>query len=590
MKLSKRLMTLMLAGMMSFGMVACGGGGSTDDGTSSGGTTSEAPGSSDSGSGSGSGSSNPYKLKVYSFSGGYGEAWINALTERYKKERAGDTIVIDGKTYDGVDFSITKEKQIMTQMMNSGEQYDVWFQEQVYYNQILETGNIFRDMTDVLTEENPYEPGVTIESKMSDYQKEYYLRDGKYYGIPHYAGYIGIAYNKALFEDGGWYFKDGYTAEEFAKLNCFAEDSGDVKSKGPDGLLGTEDDGLPTTYDEFFALCEAISDTCSPIGWAGKYRQEYINWFMTAMTANYEGLEQMSLNYSFDGVAKNLISVDAAGNVTDLPDLTINGPENGYELAKQAGKYYALKFMERILDEGYQTDGSTATMYEQTTAQKDFVWSDGSNDEDFAMLIDGCWWEMEANREFESITQLIGENYRDNFGWLPLPMATQAGADDRAVKLSAGQKGYTLADTHNSLAFIGKQVSNDVYALAKDFLQFANTDESLAEFSMITDTTKALNYTMTPAQKAEMSAYGRSLMTMQENAEIVYTFSKNIFYRANEATFSEHKMSFATNYKENGVDIKIAVDEFVLDKSTEDYFTGLYNYRKKVWNSGVLVK
>ena len=50
MKLSKRLMTLMLAGMMSFGMVACGGGGSTDDGTSSGGTTSEAPGSSDSGS------------------------------------------------------------------------------------------------------------------------------------------------------------------------------------------------------------------------------------------------------------------------------------------------------------------------------------------------------------------------------------------------------------------------------------------------------------------------------------------------------------------------------------------------------------
>jgi hypothetical protein len=51
--------------------------------------------------------------------------------------------------------------------------------------------------------------------------------------------------------------------------------------------------------------------------------------------------------------------------------------------------------------------------------------------------------------------------------------------------------------------------------------------------------------------------------------------------------------TFATdlgNYKENGVDIKIAVDEFVLGKSTEDYFTGLYNYRKKVWNSGALVK
>ena len=95
----KKIWSLLLALTMGISMVACGGGGSTDDGTSSGGTTSEAPGSSDSGSGSGNVSSNPYKLKVYSFSGGYGEAWINALTERYKKERAGDTIVIDGKTY-----------------------------------------------------------------------------------------------------------------------------------------------------------------------------------------------------------------------------------------------------------------------------------------------------------------------------------------------------------------------------------------------------------------------------------------------------------------------------------------------------------
>lgn len=582
MKFGKRLMVLMLAGLMSFGAAACGGGGgnsgwgdmSGDAGNS---TTSEKEEVIE-------GVTNPYKMKMFSFTGGYGEEWLNALTTRYKKARAGKKFTVDGREYDGVDFEITKEKTIMTQMMTSGVQYDVWFQEQVYYNQILENGNIFKDMTDVLTSENPYDGGKTIESKMSDYQKEYYERDGKYYGIPHYAGYVGIAYNKALFEKFNWYFKDGYTAEEFANLVCFVESSTQTKTKGPDGMANTEDDGLPTTYDEFFALCELISGKCKPITWSGKYRQEYINWFMTALTANYEGLDQMSLNYSFDGTAKNLISVDKDGNVTELDDIKIT-KDNGYDLAKQAGKYYALKFLSTIIENDYQTEGATDTVYEQTTAQEDFVLSDGTQTTDSAMLVEGCWWEMEAASTFNKLQQQTGKNYKDNFAWMPLPMANKAGADDRAAKLSAGQNGYTLTDTHNSLAFIGKHVSDDVYALAKDFLQFAYTDESLAEFSIITDTTKALNYTMTPDQKAKMSAYGRSLMDMQEKSDIVYTFSKNTFYQANEASFSQYKTAFATKYTADTPFVSITVDEFRLKKTAEAYFSGLHIYKQDIWKT-----
>ena len=579
MKIGKKLMVLVLAGLMSFSTVACMGVGSTSTG---GGNTSV-------GGGSASeenipGVTNPYKLKVFSFTGGYGEEWLNSLVSRYKRARAGKEFTIDGKTYDGVDFELTKEKTVMTNMMNSGNKFDVWFQEQVYYNQILNNGNIFHDMTDVLTSENPYEPGKTIESKMSDYQKDYYMRDGKYYGIPHHAGYFGIAYNKVMFEEYDWFFKDGYTAAEFASLECFVESESDVKSKGPDGKANTADDGLPTTYDEFFALCALIKDRCEPITWSGKHRQEYMNWFMTALTANYEGLEQMSLNYSFDGTATNLIEVDANGNITELADVEIN-KDNGYELAKQAGKYYALKFLHEIINNRYTADGATSVMYEQLQAQEDFVLSDGSDAKDAAMLVDGCWWEMEADRTFKEIEIREGVDVRDDFGWLPLPMPTQAGADDRAAKLSAGQKGYTLADTHNSLAFIGKHVSDDLYALCKDFLQFANTDESLAEFTMITDTTKALNYTMSAEQKAEMSEYGRSLMEMQENANIVYTFSKNTFYQANEATFSQYKTSYSSKYSDKDASVAIAIDEFRKNISAEKYFTGLYLYQQDVWRT-----
>ena len=568
----KKLMVLLLAGMMSFGAIACGdkGGWGDDDASTS--SVEEVI----------EGVTNPYKLTMFNFTGGYGEEWLNTLVTRYKKERAGKVFTVDGKEYDGVDFEIAKEKTTMTTMMNSNLHYDIWFQEQVYYNAILESGKFFTDMTDVLTAENPYDNGKTIESKMSEYQKEYYQRDGKYYGIPHYAGYVGIAYNKAMFEKNNWYFKKDYTAEEFADIECFIEEATDAKTAGPDGLYNTADDGLPTTYDEFFALCEMISNKCYPITWAGKHEDDYLNWFKTALTANYEGLDQMSLNYSFDGTATNLISVDADGNITELADLAID-KDNGYELAKQAGKYYALKFMEKLINGDFTSDDANDGTCSQIRAQENFVRSDGSKQIHSAMLIDGCWWEMEADKTFNRLQQSTKVDYRENFAWMPLPMPTQAGAADRAAKLSAKEKGFTLTDTHNSLAFIGKDVSADVYKLAKDFLLFAYSDESLAEFSMITDTTKALNYTMTEGQKAQMSAYGKSLMEMQEKANIVYTFSKNAFYKANEGTFSQYKSNYGSKYTADTESVLVAVDEFRNSITAETYFTGLYLYQQQVW-------
>ena len=574
-KTVNKLLVCLLAGMMCIGSAACGGG--TTGGTQNSGSDVNEPIA---------GVTNPYKMSVYSFTGGYGEEWLNALAARYRKARAGKEFTINGVTYDGVDFSFAKEKETMSSMKNSGNHYDVWFQEQVYYNELVED-DIFHDMTDVLTSDNPYESGKTLESKMSEYQKEYYKRDtdgdgvkDTYYGIPHYAGYVGIAYNKAMFEKYNWYFKKDYTANEFAALECFAEAAGDVKSAGPDGVENTDDDGLPTTYDEFFALCEVIKEKCKPISWTGKHKQSYINWFLTALTANYEGLDQMLLNYSFNGTAKNLIEVDVNGQITELEDVMIHS-ENGYELAKQAGKYYALKFVKTILENDYQTPGSIGTTYEQTTAQEDFVSSDGTKATHNAMLVDGVWWEMEAKQTFDTLKDMTGVDYRDEFAWLPLPMPTQAGADDRAQKLSTGKNGYVLTDTHNSLAFIDATVSDDVYALAKDFIQFAYTDESLAEFSIITDTTKALSYTMTAEQKAQMSAFGRSLMDMQEKSDIVYTFSQSAFYQANEASFSEYNNTFASKYTADSQSVNVVVDELRME-TAETYFSGLYLYNKDV--------
>ena len=412
-----------------------------------------------------------------------------------------------------------------------------------------------------------------------------------YYGIPHYAGYVGIIYNKNMFEKNGWYFAKDYSKEDLenALSFCFTDNLTN-RTPGPDGKSGTDDDGLPTTYEEFYALCEYIASNYKPLSWTGKYRAEYLNWFITALVANHEGLGQMQLNYSFNGTAENLVSVDNSGTVTPIADTPIDAVNNGYDLAKQAGKYYALSFMEKIADEGWYTDGSIVDTYEQTNAQRDFVRGTSNEKDRAAMLIDGVWWEMEADTYFDEIQQTLGRNDKDRYGWMPLPCATEELAQVRATALQNGENGYTLMDTHNSLAFLSHRIDAETKKIAVDFLQFAYTDESLAEFSKITDTTKAIKYTMSNEDKAQMSGFGRSLVSMKEKSDLVYGFSKTAFYQLNEETFTDYRNMYSARYTMGSTPVKIAFDEFRKGKSAKDYFDGLYNYQKSLWNDGVIVK
>ena len=578
----KKIVVGALALMTCFSAVACGGGGS-DDSNGPVDVNQQL------------GVTNPYELKVFNFGGGYGREWLDTLITRYKKERAKKEFVVDGVTYDGVDFNVESEKVMMENIVQNGVPYDIVFEEQVLYNKFVRKGGVFSPMTEVLTRENPYELGTTLESKLSAQQQAFYKvdtdNDGEgdtYYGIPHYAGYVGIVYNKHMFTTNGWYFMKDYDKNdlETAAMYCLTSDMNN-RTPGPDGIPGNDDDGLPTTYEEFYALCGVIAQNYTPLTWAGKYRQEYLSWFMTALTANYEGLEQMSLNYDFDGTAKNLISVDANGTVTPLADVDINGAENGYELAKQAGKYYALSFLETIADKNWYTAGSKDDNYEQTNAQRDFVRGVENTKDRAAMLIEGVWWEMEADGIFDEIQQSLGRNDKDRYGWMPLPCATEEQAQARAAAAKAGQNAYTLVDTHNSLAFLGPKISDAAKEIAIDFLQFAYTDESLAEFSIITDTTKAVQYKMDSNDLGKMSGFGRSLVAMKENSDIVYSYSNKPFYQLNEEIFVNYKELYFARYTMNSTPVKIAFDEFRSGKSAKEYFDGLYNQQVTIWNTDI---
>ena len=568
----KKLLLGALSLIMALGCtVACGG--NNNGGTSDGGSASEKP----------SGVTNPYALKVFNFNGGYGSEWLSTLEKRYEAEKAGKTITIDGKTYDGIDVQIDAVKKVMKEMAGTYNfaTNHVYFHEDVWYTTYLRNGNTFAEMTEALTTDNPYEPGTTLESKLSAEQKAYFNVDGKYYGIPHYAGYVGVNYDIDLFEEKGYYLKDGYSynGDTATLAACFTNVAAE-KTAGPDGKKGTDDDGLPATYDEFFMLCGWITQNGdTPITWDNGNRQKYLNWFISSLAASYEGLEQTNLNYTFSGMAKNLVSVANDGTVTKLPETEISS-ENGYELAQQAGKYYGLTFIEQLAKNDWYYSPAGLT---NTDAQDKFI--QGIGETYVAMLMDGVWWENEADSTFTS-EELAGMPSRKdrNYGFMPLPAATNEKATERANALNAGKNGYTLLDTHNSLCFIGKGLSEDARKLAIDFIQFAYTDNSLAEFSITTDTTKALKYTMSDADKAKMSAYGRSIINMQERADVVYSFSREKFYQDNEASLADYDAAFRAEV--DGNTVSVPLDSFVGGKSVKTYFDGLYTYRKNtLWNS-----
>ena len=72
-------------------------------------------------------------------------------------------------------------------------------------------------------------------------------------------------------------------------------------------------------------------------------------------------------------------------------------------------------------------------------------------------------------------------------------------------------------------------------------------------------------------------------MEMQENAEIVYTFSKADFYRNNETALMDYKTAYIATI--GGKDKIIPADEFKGGKTNaSQYFKGYQTRQKFFWD------
>ena len=566
-KNAKRVLALLLALVMSVSLAACGGGGSQVDGGNDDTVDTERT-----------------QLYVFNFAGGYGVEWLKLLKERYE-ELHKDDVYEEGKK--GIQIIINNEKKLATeledQILNNRD--EVYFTESAYYYSLLNKG-VLGEITEAVTGDMASygDPaGTTLLDKMYDEQKAYLgvEKDGqtKYYAFPHYASYTSLMYNVDLFEKEKYYFAkdvvDPQTAEDY-----FIVRSTDEKSAGPDGEYGTADDGLPATFEEFFILCDYIAaNGQTPVNWNGSHRDTYLGNLMQAIVANVEGLEQTMLNFTMNGVAENLGTATAGGFTADAEPTTITAA-NGYEMLRSKGRYYALSFVNKLVgNAAYYNELGFNSAYSHMNAQEDFLYAgnDGGQTAPIAMLVEGSWWENEAESTYKDMVDAMGDSFSQEnrkFAVMPLP------------KISAEETGKnTLCENSYSLCFMKANVAEWKKPIAMDFIKFANSNQALVEFSKLTNTPKALKYEMSEEQMNGMTHFGRSIMELQSRSDIVFPYSSEPIYVNQAGSFAMVDMwdSVVGGEFYGSPSVPLRKGEVPL----EDYFSGLKNYYENIWGQMV---
>lgn len=515
-------------------------------------------------------------LYVGNFNGGIGNEWLKNAISKFE-EKYADTSFEEGKT--GVQVLIgDNNKTTMVgpelEKIISTSQNEVFFTESVYYYDWVAKG-LVKDITDAVTTPlTEFGEEKSIQDKMDSYVSDAMTVDGKVYALPFWEGYYGFVYNATLFDEKSWYMTDD---------GSFTNASGKL-GKGPDGKAGTYDDGMPATYEDFFKLLEKINkDNVTPVQWAGA-SSDYFTWLMGALFADYEGYDDLMLNYTLEGETElvKLNTVNAEKLTYDTEKVKIT-PNNAYELARQEGYVYALDFAQTLLQGNgyYDTNSCLSGSYKQQDAQLAFVRNaTTTSNKPVAIIIDGSWWENEAGNAFKEAYGSNATKYDNQMEmkWMPLPKAT---------KKQVGSENIMVSPL-DSYCFVNANIDDAKLDVAKKFLQFCHTDEMMAEFTETTGVVKPYTYDV---DTSKLTPFVASVVEASANSKVVFPKSNNEVYRYGAINLRLANL-FGSVYDANETHTTNITMPLSSKTGAEykydfmDYYKGMLTYRRdNIWST-----
>jgi len=486
----KKLVTTVLAAVMALSVSACNGGGNN-----SGGSQTEDP-------------TKTY-LDVGVFNAGLGTTYFDEMKKDFEAYYA-KTSFEEGK--EGVILRPFKKSTEfnpvnLVNSMNKLEQV-LYILDHGDYEEFTQRGYL-ADVTDVMTEKYLDSEGniaadtgktaeKTIEDTMIDGYSDVFKKEGKYYAVPYMLSVPGIIYDADLFDESSLYFKKDGTIG----ANAAAVAAGQC-SAGPDGELGTSDDGLPSTWPEFLTLLERIRVNYTPFTWAESPSTYQLSRLVNTIWANYEGYENYMLNYSFNGNDGNL------GEITE---------NNLIELLNQEGRKAAVKaFYDITKNAGnYSSKAKPGGGNNHTGAQREYIQSKRFGRR-IAMFVENSYWEQEARDVFDKEpSQSVNGYGKRNFKYMPIPKFTGV----EGIESQTNTERVLPAQFADSYICISAKNANKNSAVqtkvAKLFIKFIQQRSQLLKYTANTGCIRPYQYTFTAEEKATCTPYTQSILTFIE--------------------------------------------------------------------------
>ena len=541
----KKLLTILLAaviGITSFAVVGCGG---RDDGT-------EAI------------DPNKSQLNVGVFNAGYGRVWADKAADDFEKLYA-NTSFEPGKMGVQVIVDAKKEEFKPSLLESTMETYEnaIYYTNQHNYTNYMAKG-LLTDITTVINQAVydadgnlalmddgtgklvPINGAGTATKSMMDrvdsnvkdlYKIESGANAGKYFMTP-WAGLIGaMIYDADLFSREGFFFNEDGEIDDSLTLE---DVENGLAGPGPDGKVGTADDGMPETYKDFLTLLDTISKaTIDPFTWSGQ--TGYQRWYaFESVYANYQGYNEF--NKMYDGVTPNS------------------------ELAEQYGRKAAIQFFYDVTNLGYYASASFSQSYD--AAQRLFVRSMESP-RPVAMFMEGVYWENEVRDTFGTMAEENADPSLDygqrNFKLLPIPnfvnvngIPNQTNTSESEVLCGYGANASAFITAKNTCA--NPQLQKH---LAELFLQFTNSREQLVKLMQNTGGCIGLyDFEFEEGEELLLTKYGRDIYKyIEQGSKIVWDLSGSEEIR-NKKTF--YYVQGNTIYRDVPALVKNAPSEPVL--------------------------
>lgn len=367
--------------------------------------------------------------------------------------------------------------------------------------------------------------GERMEKTFYDYFKN---ADGSFYTIPLFYNAYMTYYDADLVKDEKLFIKEGSTDTRLVLTGNVAE-----ASNGVDGIKGTDDDGLPETYAQYFLWLDKVKEKgIIPMHGAGLYPQHY-TFALNQFVADFEGKEKYSGMYdlngevTFDDLVKNY-EIDANGNVkvTEYYDPMTVDTSNGYMVQRAEGKLQALNVAEKLGKNysKYFHSYSFSPSENHTGAQATFIASAYDSNR-ILSFVEGIYWESEASPVFKSYENRKGGKLDRNFKVMPTPKATRELVGSRSTV--AVQSGLEMV--------VKAGISGGKLDAVKDFVSFFNKESNMGKQNNLTGTPRPFTYSISDETKANMSTLQKSIYGLfhSENTDVAFSGSKEPFFTAN---------------------------------------------------------